>query len=129
IGACELAGAFFEIQVPVILRRLQEPGETIWLVFPIDLQPEEDPMSWFVAPPNFTTLESALRITSVEQAAKTGGLLRRIHSDLMTAKRPDAIAIGLGEKIQSHINSAAKHLTDRRKPMFGLAVWESHQAV
>src|SRR6266404_1134550 len=51
-GVCEVAGAFFEIRVPVTLVRTEKPGETIWLVFSVDLQPEENPTNWFVVPPN-----------------------------------------------------------------------------
>ena len=129
LGACEVAGAFFEIRVPVTLVQAERPGETIWLVFPTDLQPEEKPSTWFVAPPNFDALEPSSRDAALHSAITIGHLLRSIHSDLMTAKRPDDVAVALAAKIQSHLRTAVAHLADHRNPMFGLSAWESHQAV
>jgi hypothetical protein len=128
-GACEVSGSFFEICVPVILVRPEKPGQTIWLIFPIDLQPEENPASWFVAPPNFDAFESSARNTLLRSAITTAHLLRSIHCDLMTTNYPDQFATALAAKIQSHLSTSAAHLTHPRNPMFGLSVWESHQAV
>lgn len=127
VGACEIEGSSFQLHVPIIVRRAGEPGQTVWLVFPVDLQPEENVATWFVSPPNFDVFEASIRTSALENASAVGGLLRRIHSDLMTAKRPDDIA--LAEKIQSHLVASAQYLTEPRRPVFGLAVWESHQAV
>ncbi len=43
LGVCEILGALFRLRVPTHLRRDGEPGKTIWIVLPIDLQAEEDP--------------------------------------------------------------------------------------
>jgi HEPN domain-containing protein len=129
LGACEVAGAFFEIRVPVTILRRDKPGETVWLVFPIDLQPEENPTKWFVTPPNFGSLKTEDRIFALEKAQLIAHLLRSIHSDLMMATRPSGVAVALGDKILPHLAAAAEHLVRQRAPTPGLSVWESHQAV
>lgn len=129
IGACEIAGAFFQIRVPRILRRVEKPGETVWVVFPIDLQPEEDPRKWFVAPPNFDALDASVGNAALKTSEMTGKILRSIHCDLMMAERPDDISSALASKIQAHVRLAAEHLTDVSNQIFGLVAWESHQAI
>jgi hypothetical protein len=128
-GVCEMAGAFFEIRVPVTLVRPENPGKTIWLVFPVDLQPEEDPARWFVVPLNLDGLKPTDRVAAIQAAKRVAHLLRSIHSDLMTATRPDQVAMALGDKILPHLAAAADHLVRHRTPAAGLSVWESHQAV
>jgi HEPN domain-containing protein len=127
-AACLISGALFRLNIPITLSRVEKEGETAWLVFPVDVQSEDDPKTWFVAPPHFDALDTAVRDKGLEAAVEAGRLLRSIHSDLMTANQPDDIATGLVGKTLTHIENAARILTDR-KPMFGLAVWESHQTV
>ena len=129
LGACEVAGALFEIRIPVTLVRTEKPGETIWLVFPVDLQPEENSTKWFVVPPNFESLKTEDRVAAIERAERIAHLLRSIHSALMTATRPDQVAVALAEKVLPHLAAAAEHLIRQRVPTTGLSVWESHQAV
>ena len=128
-GACKMSGALFRLQIPITLSRVDKPGETAWLVFPVDLQPEEDARVWFVARPNFDALDASVRDAGLETAVETGRLLRSIHSELMTVSQEDDVSTELSGKTLAHIVNAAEFLTDGRRPMFGLATWESHQAV
>lgn len=129
IGACKMVGAIFRLEIPITLTRVETPGETAWLVFPVDLQPEEDPKRWFVVQPNFDSLDPIVRERGLDEAVETGRLLRTIHSELMTANRPDDTATELTGKTLTHIANAAEMLTDTHRPMFRLASWEAHQAV
>src|ERR1700731_4383787 len=111
-GVCKMAGALFKLKIPITLSRVEKPGETAWLVFPVDLQPEEDPKTWFVARPNFDALDASVRDGAFEAAVEIARLLRSIHSDLMTASRPDDVATELAGKTLAHIGNAAEILTD-----------------
>lgn len=129
LGACEILGSLFQLRVPRHLRRDGEPGKTVWIVFPIDLQDEEDPTNWLVNPPNLSALESATRRHALDEVVSVARLLRVIHNDLMTAKKPDDISQELGNNISAHLMASAERLTDSHRPAFGLACWEAHQAV
>src|SRR5207248_1214112 len=111
------------------LVRTETPGETIWLVFPVDLQAEDEPARWFVAPANLDSLDPAIRAAAIQIAERVARLLRTIHSGLMTTTRPDAVSVALADKILPHLAAAAEHLVRHRIPATGLSVWDSHQAV
>lgn len=129
LGACEIFGSLFQLRVPAYLWRDGETGKTGWMVLPVDLQAEEDPANWLVNPPNLGALDHETRRHALEEIVIVSGLLRVIHNDLMTVKKPDEISHELANNIASHLMASAERLTKSRKPAFGLACWESHQAV
>jgi hypothetical protein len=129
VGACEILGSLFRLRVPMHLRRDGEPGKAFWLVFPVDLQEEDDPASWLVNPPNLAALEPEARKHVLDEVATVARLLRLIRSDLLTAETPDEIAGELADNISSHLMASAERLIEPRQPAFGLACWEAHQAV
>ncbi len=55
--------------------------------------------------------------------------IRVIYNDLMTAKISDEVSHELATNISSHLMSAAERLTESHQSAFGLACWETHQAV
>jgi len=129
LGACEILGSLFRLRVPRNLRRDGEPGKTVWIVFPIDLQDEEDPANWLVNPPNLSAFESETRRHALDEVVSVARLLRVIHNDLMTAKKPDDISQELDNNISVHLMASAERLTEVHRTAFGIACWEAHQTV
>lgn len=129
VGACEVRGSIFRLRVPKILRGETDEQNRTWMMYPVDLQPDEDPATWIINPPNLTRFDQRSRQRAIDEAAIIGHWLRSIHSAVMTTETPDDFTYHLSGNIQPHLRAAAEHLADPIRPTFGLVGWEAHQAV
>lgn len=127
LGACVILGAPFALKVPRTLTRVQKEGETAWLLFPVDVQEDEDPLSWIVQPPNLQALEGKQELS--DEVAEIGTLLRTINVNLMTVEVADPVCAGLSSNVATHLGVSAEHIVESRRRTLGLACWEAHQAV
>lgn len=126
-GACMILDDVFEINVPNTLRKIEKEGETAWLIFPTDVQEGENPSDWLVRPPNLEILQPEDKVKVLREVEAIGSRLRQIYVDLMTAERPDELAIALANKILPQLEQAAVYLIEPHRRNLGLACWEAHQ--
>ena len=122
------SGVARELQIPTTLSRVEEQGESAWLIFPVDVQEEEDPMTWVVHPPNLEAMEPVERDLLRNQIVKIGTWLRSIHLDIRTAERSDRIIGGLASDVMTHLQDSAAHILQPDQTRLRLACWEAHQA-
>ncbi|MCB9904481.1 MAG: hypothetical protein H6831_08760 [Planctomycetes bacterium] len=124
-----IAGVPFELRIPTTLSRVETPGETFWLTFAATVHDREDCFSWIQNCPNVSRLapdaSKELSLSLVELATS----LRTLRLDLSCANKPDPESSGLSDKVVAHLEAAAGHLLRRDWNCYGLAAWESHQAV
>lgn len=129
IGVVVLFGASFQVTVPRTLTKVEEVGETAWLIFPADVQEGENVQQWVKLAPNLGSLPQAEAESFLANVTRVGGELRSIYVDLMTAKIPDIQSDGLRESILAHLAASSDHILKGRPANLDLACWEAHQAV
>lgn len=127
-GVVLFSGAPFELRVPTRLNEVEEVGKTAWLIFPVEVQSSEDPMTWIVSAPNFAAMSPSQQQILKNQVVKIGTGLRSIDLDLITAKRSDSMLLGLANDIMTHLIDAAIHILAPAHTKLRLACWDSHQA-
>jgi HEPN domain-containing protein len=128
LGLCFYKGAALELHIPRILKRVEKEGETSWMIFPVDIQEEDEPMTWIVRAPNLGSMQSKQRLQLQTGVVKVGTCLRAIALNLVTAKRPDKITDGFANNIFSHLVTSVRHMLEPSQKTFNLACWEAHQA-
>jgi hypothetical protein len=127
-GVVLFSGVPFELRVPTQLNQVEEVDKTAWLIFAVDVQPEEDPRTWVVSPPNTATLSSDQLHLVQNQVVKIGTSLRSIELDLMTKERSDLVIDGMAYDIVTSLMDAARHILDPAQTQLRLACWDAHQA-
>ncbi len=127
-GVCIHSGVPFELYIPSTVSRVEKEGETCWLIFPVEVQEGESPMTWIVRPPNLSTMQVREKRLLQKQVVEIGTSLRSIHLDLMTAERPDPTSDRQASDILTHLQTSATHISDPARAKLGLACWEAHQA-
>ena len=128
-GVIEIHGVPFQLEVPAQLRRLSGEKGVAWLVFPIDVEPEENPEDWVANPPNFERMSSNERTVVSQGIGKVARSLRMVDCDLQTALKPDDISEELAKNCFSHLMASAEYLASGPHQSLGLSCWEAHQGV
>ena len=95
------------------------------MIFAVDVQKEEDPLTWIESPPNLGVMDASERQQLQNQVVEIGTCLRSIYYDLMTSERADTTAERLASDILAHLRASATCILKRS---LGLACWEAHQA-
>ncbi len=92
-GAAFLLGGYFEIQVPYSIERNNGDLTDIW--FLRSVWPEEDPMEWLVAPPNFSMFDEDGCVVASVRIAYLAELLRKFFLNMNFARSEDAETQGM----------------------------------
>jgi hypothetical protein len=125
VGALLYSGAAFELLIPAVKNRVEEPGKTAWFSILSKVMPDEDPLKWILLPPRFSDAD---RSGLIEKASFVASRLRRPQADLMTAQPLDWLAMEMTKVIIPHLENSAAHLVSGKAGVLGLACWEAHQA-
>lgn len=109
---------------------LNEPGDsnTIWLRFPKEVFPNEDPLQWLQAKPPIESMAPKRRTGLKNEISEVATLLRGIHIDLMSADRPQAGTNPSLGTILRHFEKAAVDACEAKHVGTALAMWELQMA-
>ena len=128
-GVTFVASTSFEIHVPTSITRPGKPGASVWLSFPDRVLPEDNPLEWLVAAPNWESYSPDAIDNAVSTAAEVSELLRRISSRLVGTQLADQTARQLLAGIRIHLNSACSLiLAEDYEGSFARAQWELQMA-
>lgn len=119
----------FELVIPKTMTRPDKPGESVWLVFPVDIQPEEQVLEYIIDPPNLETMSLREKHRTEYAIGRIARTVRQIHHNLQSAERTyleiDALLIA----VQVHLDKAVNDLLDHQQRAVGSALYEMYMAV
>lgn len=128
-GLVLLFGTPFKLSVPLTLT---EPGalpDTVWVIFPTNVQPGEAVLDWIVGPPNIERLTSGERLELEKDVCSVASSTRALDVNLMTADLDSAMARQLAASISAHISSGVDGIVSLEGSRLSLSVWELFMAV
>jgi hypothetical protein len=118
-----------EIQVPLTTSRVEVPGETAWIKFPIEVDPDEAPLSWLVSPPNLVRLSDGEHAQLTSDATSVAKALRSIKVNFMGIEPADETVNGLLEGVMPELETAARNVLRNDAHGHGGALWALQMAV
>ena len=82
IGVVVMYGVPFEVQVPLFFDEPEDHGKKLWVVFPKEVLPHDDVMSWVTNAPNLKTLSHESIEIWENKVKNLGNRLRAIHNNI-----------------------------------------------
>ncbi len=128
-GITRVYGTPFALDIPLTLTEPEEPGKTVWLIFPIEIMPNETPVDWLMPKPKLQQLseQQLTRLTKEIEFVATS--LRSINVNLMTAEYPLYSLQMLGGGITAHLKKAVIDILTGKPEQISIAFWEIHLAI
>lgn len=124
-GIVVVASTPFEISVPITRSRVEVVGEKAWLSFPNEVFPDEDPLSWILAAPDWSTYPADVQETASARALTIAGHLRAIFCRVTGADVQDTSARSLIAGIRVHLHSACSLIMrEGEEGSYARAQWE-----
>ncbi|MGA9303994.1 MAG: hypothetical protein WBW31_01195 [Candidatus Sulfotelmatobacter sp.] len=127
-GIVLVRGLPVELRVPLTRGKVETPGETAWLFFPIEVEEGENPLDWLVSPPAIEKLGANERPALVDQAVKVASALRSIRMNLMGVTPTDAVISGFLDGVLAEIEGAARQILRNDATVRGSALWSLQMA-
>jgi hypothetical protein len=115
--------------VPLTRSKVEIPGETAWLYFPVTIAEEEDPLKWLKGAPNLTQLSDADRDRVLSDAIDVAVALRQVRMNLMGVEPHDDAVHELLEGVLAEFESAAHQLLRSESTGRASALWTLQMAV
>ena len=128
-GITLVYGTPFPLDIPLTLTKPEEPGKTVWLIFPIEVMPEEDPVNWLQPKPNLQQLSEKQLTQLTEEIGFVASALRAINVNLMTAEYPSSSLQMLAGGITAHLKKAVQDILSGKPEQISVAYWEIHLAI
>lgn len=118
--------AFYELDIP--LRLIVPKGELREFIFPKEILPFEDELSFVKHPPNFSsdTQETSKFKDSVR---KVINLTRSINNNLTTSHFKHQLCHELSEGIEAHIQKTVEDILSNQTSRYLISYWEIHLAI
>lgn len=127
-GVVDIAGTAFAISVPTMRIRPGKPGETVHINIPDGVRPDEAPLSWINAGPNFGSFAKPERKQAEEAATTVASALRYVRTSLLATEQTDAKLTGLTSGILPRLEGAAAMLLRSDAAAVQQACWEMQLA-
>ncbi|WP_027547601.1 hypothetical protein [Bradyrhizobium sp. WSM2254] len=118
-----------ELAVPLTRSKVETPGETAWLFFPVTVEQDEDPLDWLMAAPSLATLNKAAKEGVGKDAVAIATALRSIRIDFMGIEPHDDAVFGLLEGVLAEFESAARQMLRAEPTGRASALWTLQMAV
>lgn len=118
-----------EIQIPYTRTEIEKEGETIWVVFPYDLDAVESPTEWLVKPPSLERLPNTAQHELEENIRKVVSARRQIAQHVGTTERLEGDFSGFIDGIEEDLDSAATSLVKNTQASRQLAIWSLQVAL
>lgn len=119
----------FGLSIPMTLKRPGRPGETVQIVFAVDIQPDEHVMDYVIKPPNMTVTAWREKHRTQRRIERIVRTVRKIHNNLYWSERTCPEVDGLQRAVQAHLDQAVDELLDHGRQGVGGALYELHMAV
>lgn len=130
IAAVVIRSLPVEFRVPRTRTEIETEGERIWVVFPLQIdEEEEDPNEWLVSPPNLEKLSpvEARRVT--QDVREIAMHIRQISCNLGTAELIPGEMKGFASGIQDDLKSAANEILRNSPSSLQQAIWSMQVAL
>lgn len=117
-----------EVQVPLTRLRVETPGESSWVFFPVEVEKDEEPLEWLVSPP---TLERLLADEKSKLGARTvtvASSLRSLQMNLMGIEPRDEQVTGLLDGVLAEFETSARNILRNDTSGRGSALWALQMA-
>lgn len=125
----EMHGVPFKLEVPLVLTEPEDPGKTIWVIFPKEVQPNEVVFDWIHASPE-TTIISKKELREWEsKTVHVANLVRAIRNNLNCAELMTEQQKIMCASVYTHLEKAAEDIISGKKEQISVSYWESHMAV
>jgi hypothetical protein len=118
-----------ELRVPLTKSKVETPGETAWLYFPVDVGAEENPLTWLIDAPTLEKLDHDERENVRKDATAVACSLRSIRQYLMGVDPSDDTVNGLLDGVLVEVEAAAGHILHNDTSSIGSALWALQMAV
>jgi hypothetical protein len=128
-GVVLIRGLPVELAVPLTRSKVETPGKTAWLSFPVTVEHDENPFDWLRAPPNLESLGTAEISEIRKDAGAIATALRSIRIDFMGVEPHDDIVSGLLDGILAEFESAARQILRVDATGRASALWSFQMAV
>lgn len=127
-GIARVYGTPFALSIPLTLTEPEDPGKTVWLIFPIAVMPDETPTEWLRPKPNLEQLSKKDLESVNEEIVFVASSLRSISVNLMTAEYYTSLQM-LGGSISAHLEKAVQDILSGKREQMSVAFWEIHLAI
>lgn len=126
-GIVTYFGTPYLLRVPLVF---VEPGEkeTVWLQFPCEVLPAENPLKWIETPPPIDAIAPKHKQALVEAVTRVATALRAINLDLNTASHAKQEHGALARSVIHHLKKAAEDIVADDRGNVSLAIWELQMA-
>jgi hypothetical protein len=118
-----------ELDVPLTTSRIETPGETAWLTFPVTVEEDEEPLSWLKGAPNIVHLSEQDQTRVLNDAVEVATALRSIRINFMGVEPRDDTVSGLLEGVLPEFESAARQILRRETSGRASALWTLQMAL
>jgi hypothetical protein len=109
-GVVLIRGLPVELAVPLTRSKVETPGKTVWLSFPVTVEHDENPFDWLRASPNLETLGTAEISEIRKDAGDIATALRSIRTNLMGVEPHDDTVSGFLDGVLAEFESAARQI-------------------
>ena len=107
IGVIVVHGTPFEVRIPLILEKLEKPGELVWVTLPNGVLQEENVRDWVTTPPNWSSISSEDLVEVDNRVTSVGRRIRSIHMDLISVEYKSENGYSLAGTIEPLLYAAA----------------------
>lgn len=128
-GVVLVRGVTVELRVPLTRTKVEKVGETAWLMFPVEVEDDEDARRWLVKSPTLSSLGRDELADLLSSSTKIASALRAIRMYLMGVEPSDVIIIGLLEGVLAEFEGSARNILRNDPNGRGAAVWSVQMAV
>jgi hypothetical protein len=118
-----------ELTVPLTRSRVETPGETAWLIFPVTVDVSENPLTWLKGAPNIALLSDPDKARALKDATDVATALRCLRMNLMGVEPQDDNVSGLLEGVLAEFESAARQMLRAEASGRASALWTLQMAV
>lgn len=118
-----------ELRVPLTRSKVEKQDETAWLIFPVDVGTEENPLAWLRNSPNLEKLHANELAALRKDATEVACALRSIRIYTVGIEPHDEIVSGLSDGVLIEIESAARLLVRNDEHSIGTALWALQMAI
>lgn len=128
-GIVRVYGTPFALNVPLTVTEDEDPGNTVWLIFPDSLMPDEIPTDWLHPKPNLEHLSLEDSKTLEQEIEFVTTSIRSIERSLSTADYPAPSSQMLGGSIAAHVETAVQGILSGKREQVSVGLWELHLAM
>jgi hypothetical protein len=128
LGVVSIEDTMHRIRIPVFKTRAGRVGETYFLSYPTDIEPDENPRDWIELPPTWSMVTQSQLEKVDKRASRVARSLRVIRTGI-TGIPNGSVARGLTTGIFPFLEQAAEKLASERPGSVPEVYWDLQMAV